>query len=101
MIEYRYEWDGGNKKKKYMGKYQGANIEARGYFGNNTAGNPREANPNDINPFKREFIGSGQHEYTFYSDTKGVLTVIADSFEEAWRQAKARGYSNRRYKKKR
>lgn len=75
-------------------------VDAYGYYGNNTAGTPRDIGSNDAG-IKREFIGSGTKEYTFYSATKGVLTVRADSFEEAWRQAKARGYSNRRYKKKR
>lgn len=95
----RYEWDSVNKKKIYMGKYSSANPEGTGYYGNNDAGTKREANPNDVNPFKREFIGSGEHEYTFYSATKGLLTIRADSFEEAWRQARARGYSRRNYKR--
>jgi hypothetical protein len=89
------EWDSVNKKKVYRGKYFGQNLQAQGYYGTNIAGNVRHANPNDAG-VKREFIGSGTKEYNFYSDTQGVLTVRADSYQEAWRIAKARGYKRRR-----
>ena len=95
---YVYYWDRSAKKKVYGGKYQGPNIEARGYYGTNTAGVAHEFDPNSAG-VKREFIGSGTKEFVFYSATRGILTVRADSYEEAWQIAKSRGYSKRRYKR--
>ena len=84
-------------KERRGGKYP--KVDASGYYGTNTAGNPREFMGNEAG-VKREFIGSGTKEYEFYSDTKGILTVRAESYPEAWRIAKARGYSRRRSKKR-
>lgn len=75
------------------GKYSKINS-GFGYYGNNTAGQPHKLIENTAG-VKREFIGSGTKEYTFYSDTKGMLTVRADSYQDAWKQAKNRGYSRR------
>ena len=49
---------------------------------------------------KREFVGSGQREYVFYSETQGTLTIRANNYWDALRQAKARGYSRRKYRRK-
>ena len=100
MSEYIYGWDSVNKKKTYMGKYPSANPRGTGYYGRNDAGNPREANPNNVNPLKREFVGSGDYEFVFYSESRGLLTISANSFEDAWRIAKLRGYSRRDYRGK-
>ena len=75
-------------KGKYGGKYQRlTEPESSGYYGTDIAGQRKE-------------IGQGSRRYTFYSDTKGTLTIWASSFDEAWRQAKERGYKRRRYKKR-
>lgn len=50
---------------------------------------------------KREFVGSGDKEYVFYSDTLGTLTISASSYWEALRIARSRGYSRKQYKKNR
>ena len=84
-------------KKRRGGKYLKVS-DASGYYGTNDAGTKREFIGADAGT-KREFIGSGTKEFTFYSDVKGLLTVRADSYEEAWRIARARGYSRRRYKR--
>jgi len=72
-------------------------LDTGGYYGRNEAGIPQDFTSNTAG-VKREFIGSGTEEYNFYSDTKGILTVRADSYEDAWRIAKARGYKRRRPK---
>lgn len=83
-------------KGKYGGKYPP--IDASGYYGRHEAGIPQDFTGQEAGT-KREFIGSGTKEYNFYSKTRGILTVRADSYEEAWRIAKARGYSRRRFKR--
>lgn len=80
-------------KGKYGGKYP--KVEATGYYGSNVAGTYREAEPNTAG--ESQEIGEGSQRFTFYSKTHGTLTIWADSFEEAWRQAKTRGYSRRNY----
>jgi len=99
MSKYKYGWDSSAKKKVYMGKYGNGDAGTPRYFKGADAGTSRQAGANEAISFKREFIGSGTQEYPFYSDTKGVLVVRAESYEEAWRIAKARGYSRRRYKR--
>lgn len=84
-------------KEQLGGKYPRVN-NGFGYYGTNDAGTKREFIGADAGT-KREFIGSGTKEFTFYSNVKGLLTVRADSYEEAWRIARARGYSRRRYKR--
>lgn len=84
-------------KERRGGKYP--KVDATGYYGTNTAGVKREMGTDEAG-VKREFIGSGTKEYIFYSETKGILTVRADTYPEAWRIAKARGYSRRRPKKR-
>ena len=78
------------------GKRSGSLLTG-GYYGSNTAGIPREFEGKEAGT-KREFIGSGSNEYVFYSETRGILTVRADSFEQAWRIARSRGYSRKRFK---
>lgn len=95
--KYRYSWDSVNRKKVYMGKYSEAVPRGQGYFDNGEAGTPREVGTN-IAGVKREFVGSGQQPFVFYSETNGTLTIMADSWEEAWRIAKLRGYSKRHYR---
>lgn len=95
--KYRYGWDAVNKKKVYMGKYSGANPRGQGYFEGNDAGNKRYKGGGST-PDKREFVGSGQRPFVFYSETNGTLTIMADSWEEAWRIAKSRGYSKTHYR---
>lgn len=85
-------------KRNRGGKYSGATF-ANGYFGRNDAGTPREFKGATAGT-QREFIGSGTQEYTFFSKTRGALTIRANSFEEAWRLAKLRGYNKRNYKKR-
>lgn len=85
-------------KKERGGKRSKNLINAYGDYGRGEAGTPREIGSNDAG-IKREFVGSGEREFVFYSKTKGYLTVRASSWEEAWRLAKARGYSKRNYKR--
>ena len=76
---------------------RGGKYPALGYYGNNTAGVPHEFEGKDVGT-RREFIGSGENEYVFEGE-HGTLTIRADSWQEAWRIAKARGYK-RKYKRK-
>ncbi len=85
-------------KRSRGGKYSNARF-ANGYFGRNDAGTPQEFRGARAGT-KREFIGSGTQEYTFFSESRGALTVRADSFEEAWRLARLRGYRKNNYKKR-
>lgn len=78
-------------------KYRGGKYSADGYFGENVAGNPRQPNPNTAG--EKQEIGTGSRKYTFYREDRGTLTIWANSFEEAWRLAKARGYHRRNYKR--
>ena len=91
------EWDSVNKKKVYAGKYPGITKRGQGYFDNGDASTPRKIG-SDTAGNKREFVGSGQQPFVFYSETNGTLTIMADSWEEAWRIAKLRGYSKRHYR---
>ena len=97
-MAYGYGWDSVNKKKVYMGKYSGVNLVSRVYFGNNDAGDPRFGKSNTAG--QTMHIGTGVNEYTFYKKGRGYLTVHADSFEEAWKQAKLLGYNKRNYVKR-
>ena len=96
-MAYAYGWDTENRKKRYMGKYAGANPTARGYFGNNNAGQPHELIPKDAG-VKREFKGSLSSTYTFFRAGLGGYTVTARTFAEALRKAKLRGYTRKDYK---
>ena len=87
-----------NQKKVRGGKRAANIINAYGDYGRNEAGTPRNIGSNTAG-VKREFIGSGDRVFVFYSETHGYLTVRADSFEEAWKLAKSRGYSRRNYKR--
>ena len=80
------------------GRY-GKLTEANGYYGRAEAGQRHRAGSSDYGT-KREFVGSGDKTFTFYSDTGGTLTVSASSYQEAWRMAKARGYKSRRRRRK-
>ena len=85
--------------KSTVGGRYGRVTEAGGYYGNNDAGQRHRAGSGDYGT-KREFVGSGDRTFTFYSDTGGTLTVSANSYAEAWRIAKARGYRSRRRRRK-
>lgn len=95
MSDYNYYWDSVNKKKTYGGKRGAMTSE----FSDKDAGTKRKAK-SDTAGTKREFKGSSSNEYTFYSSTRGTLVITATSFEEAWRRAKALGYSRRNYRSK-
>lgn len=45
---------------------------------------------------KREFMGSGSYEYHFEKEGVGILTIYADSYDEAKRIARSRGYKQYR-----
>lgn len=67
-----------------------------GKYGNNTAGIPHELHEQDWGT-KREFIGSGTRSYTFYSaKSNTMLTIRADSYDEAKRIARSRGFKQYR-----
>lgn len=91
--DYIYYWDTTNKKKVYGGKHPRLN----GYYGNNTAGN-RQYMKGGGKPTEREFVGSQIERFVFFSETNGLRTIPAKSFEEAWRLAKLLGYSKRHYR---
>lgn len=95
MSNYLYNWDSVNKKKTYGGKRKAVPSE----FSDKDAGTKRKMRSETAGT-KREFKGSKSNEYTFYSPTRGTLVVTATSFEEAWRRAKALGYSRRNYRSK-
>lgn len=61
-----------------------------GKYGKNTAGIKHELTEKEWGT-KREFIGSGTTEYWFKKPNGGILIIRADSYEDAWRQAKERG----------
>lgn len=82
-------------KGKYGGKYP--TFDASGYYGRHDAGQYPIFKPKDYG--KKSEIGTGSRSYTFYNKTKGTLTVWANSYKEAWRIAKERGYSRRRFKR--
>lgn len=84
-------------KRNRGGKYSNVSF-ANGYFGRNDAGTSREMRANTAGQSRK--IGQGDKTYTFYNKSRGYLTVHADSFEEAWRQARLLGYSKRNYRKR-
>ena len=84
-------------KRHRGGKYSNVTF-ANGDFGRNDAGTAREARPNTAGQSRE--MGHGDGTYTFYSKSRGYLTVHAESFEEAWRQARLLGYSKRNYRKR-
>ena len=84
-------------KERRGGKYSRV-TDASGYFGRNDAGTKQEFVGTTAG-IKREFVGSGEKTYIFYSEFRGYLTIRANSFEEAWRIAKLRGYNRRDYKR--
>lgn len=78
---------GGKRSKELFGK---------GEYGKDIAGQRHELKEKEWGT-KREFKGSTSQEFTFYSKTRGTITIRATSYEEALRLAKRRGYSRRRY----
>lgn len=80
------------------GKYTKAR-DASGYHGSGEAGTRHRLHEGEWGT-RREFIGSGDKEYTFYSETRGTLTIRANNYWEALRMARARGYSRRRYRRR-
>lgn len=81
-------------KGKVGGRY-GRMRETSGYYGNNTAGQAHKATPKDYGT-AREFVGSGDLSFVFYRPDGGVAIVHGESYQDAWRQAKARGYKSRK-----
>ena len=80
--KYKYYWDSSNKKKVYGGKY-----------GNNDAGDYHELIRKTWGD-QRHFVGSGKEEYDFINRKLGILlTVRADSWEEAKRIARSMGFT--------
>lgn len=94
-----YEWDSGNKKKVYMGKYHGVKLDGSGYFGRNDAGTKHELMPGSAGN-RREFEGSRTKEYTFSDIEHGTHTIPATSYEEALRIAESMGFTRDDYKKR-
>lgn len=76
------------------GRY-GKVTDASGYYGRADAGQKHRATSKDYGT-AREFIGSGDLAFTFYRPDGGLAIIHADSYAEAWRQAKARGYKTRK-----
>ena len=84
-------------KENIGGKYSRI-TNANGYFGRNQAGIQYELNRAEAGIVRS--IGSGSKQFTFYNETHGTLTIWASSFEEAWRQAKERGYTRKNHMKR-
>ena len=85
-------------KDRRGGKY-GEGTSGRGDFGRDTAGQRHNLTEKEWGT-KRKFVGSGDKEYTFYSETLGTLTISANSYWEALRIARSRGYSRKQYRRK-
>lgn len=81
------------------GKHNGS-LLGRGDFGLDTAGQRHHLTKKEWGT-KRQFVGSGDKDYVFYSETLGTLTISANSYWEALRIARSRGYSRKQYKKNR
>ena len=75
------------------GRY-GKLTDTTGYYGRADAGQKHEATPKEYGD-ARKFIGSGDKAFPFYMPGGGIAIIHADSYEDAWRQAKARGYKTR------
>lgn len=85
-------------KSSRGGRY-GKVTDASGYYGRADAGQARRATPKDFG-MAREFIGSGEYAFVFYRPAGGTCIIYGDTYQDAWRQAKARGYKTRRRRKK-
>ena len=81
------------------GGKRGKVIDATGYYGTADAGQKHEATAKDYGE-ARKFIGSGDKAFPFYMPGGGIAIIHADSYEDAWRQAKARGYKTRKRRRK-
>lgn len=79
------------------GRY-GSNELGRGDFGRDVAGERHTLTKKDWGT-RHEFVGSGAREYTFYSETLGTLTISANSYWDALRIARSRGYSRKHHRK--
>lgn len=78
-----------------------AKGERGGKYGKGTAGIEHELIEKGWG-IKREFIGSATKTYLFYSaDTDTILIVRADSYEDAKRLARSRGFKQYRSRKAR
>ena len=72
-----------------------------GKYGSNVAGTRHELTEKEWGT-KREFVGSGTRTYQFYSaETDTVLVIRADSYEDAKRLARSRGFKQYRSRKAR
>jgi len=81
-------------KESRGGRY-GKLTDASGYYGNADAGQKHRATSKDYGD-ARKFIGSGDQAFVFYMPGGGTAIIRADSYADAWRQAKVRGYRTRR-----
>ena len=85
--------------KTVRGGKRGRVTDASGYYGRADAGQKHRATPKDFGT-AREFIGSGEHAFVFYRPDGGTCIIYGDTYQEAWRQAKARGYKTRKGRRK-
>lgn len=85
--------------KDRRGGKHGEGTSGRGDFGKDTAGQKHQLTEKTWGT-AREFVGSGDKEYTFYSEQFGTLTVSANSYWEALRIARSRGYSRKHYRRR-
>lgn len=77
-----------------------AKSKLGGKYGRNVAGVKHELTEKEWG-VKREFIGSGSEAYEFYSPTTNTtLIILADSYEEALRLARSRGFKQYRARRK-
>ena len=84
--------DKGNRGGKYK-------VEPnKGRYGTDIAGQKHKLKEREAGT-KRKFKGSGQHNFIFYSPEGGTQTIVAKTYEEAWRIAKRRGLRTRRRRK--
>lgn len=79
----------------------GKGTHRYGKYGRDKAGVKHELTEKEWGT-KREFVGSGTKSYMFYSAaTDTTLVIRADSYEDAKRLAKARGFKQYRSRKSR
>ena len=81
------------------GRYGKITADASGYYGRADAGQ-RKRKGAASDGTDREFIGSGDKPFEFIRPNGGIVIVHGNTYAEAWRIAKARGYKTRRRKKK-
>ena len=85
--------------KDTRGGKHGEGTSGKGDFGKDTAGQKHHLTEKEWGT-KHRFVGSGDKEYTFYSEDKGTITVSANSYWEALRIARSQGYSRKQYRRR-